>query len=79
MNNKSLSFTTVFIADTKGRGYSGYFAEFPELTAQGKTKAEVEENLISSVKDILQFRKETENYINDISTKETHNVNLVFA
>ena len=42
MNNYSISFTTVFIPDNKGRGYIGYFAEFPDLTAQGITKEEVE-------------------------------------
>ncbi len=79
MNNKSISFTSVFIAEPKGRGYTGYFAEFPDLTAQGKTKEEVEENLISSLKDVLQFNKEKENFISNIYAKETRNVNLVLA
>ena len=79
MKNKSLQFTAVFTADSKGRGYTGYFAEFPYVTAQGVTKEETEDNLISSLQDILKFNKEKENYINKISSKETHDVNLVFA
>jgi len=79
MNNRLISFTSVFIPDQEGRGYTGYFAEFPDVTAQGKTKEEVEENLISSLKDIFQFNKEKENFISNIYSKETHSVNLVFA
>lgn len=79
MNQKIISFTSVFIADPKGRGYTGYFAEFPDLTAQGETKEEVEENLISSLKGILKFNKGKENFISNINAKETHTVNLVFA
>lgn len=79
MNNKTISFTSVFIADPKGRGYTGYFAEFPDLTSQGRTKEEVEENLISSLKDILQFNKEKENFISNIYSKETHDINLIFS
>jgi predicted RNase H-like HicB family nuclease len=52
-----LSFNTVFIEDTKGHGYSGYLAEFPELMAQGKTKEEVESKLFSSLRDILEHKK----------------------
>ena len=79
MNNYSISFTTVFIPDNKGRGYTGYFAEFPDLTAQGITKEEVELNLFASLRDILKFNKEKENFINNISDRETHNFNLVPA
>jgi predicted RNase H-like HicB family nuclease len=79
MEKKSLRFTSVFTADSKGRGYTGYFAEFPHVTAQGATKEETELNLISSLQDILKAAKEKENYINNISSKETHEVNLVFA
>lgn len=46
MRDNSISFTTVFIPDSKGGGYTGYFAEFPDLTAQGSTKEEVEENCL---------------------------------
>ena len=53
----------------KEKGYTGYFAEFPDLTAQGSTKEEVEENLISSLSDILRFNREKENFINNIYSK----------
>ncbi len=79
MVNYSISFTTVFIPDAKGRGYTGYFAEFPDLTAQGTTKDEVELNLLASLRDILKFNKEKENFLNNISAKETHSINLVTA
>ena len=79
MNTSSIFFTAVFIADAKGKGYTGYFAEFPDLTTQGSTKEEVEENLISSLSDILKFNREKENFINNIYSKETHNINLVPA
>lgn len=79
MNTSSIFFTTVFLADAKGKGYTGYLAEFPDLTAQGSTKEEVEENLISSLSDILRFNREKENFISNIYSKETHNINLVPA
>lgn len=53
MPSITISFTSVFIPDPRGRGYTGYFSEFSQLVAQGKTKQEVEDNLISSLKDIF--------------------------
>jgi predicted RNase H-like HicB family nuclease len=75
-----LSFNTVYIEDSKGRGYSGYLAEFPELMAQGKTKEEVENKLFSSLRDILEHKKNQSLFsqtTSDYSAIET--INLIPA
>lgn len=75
----SLNLTAIFLPDNKGRGYTGYFAEFPDLIAQGSTREDVELNLISSLKDILAFNKAQENFISNIGARESHNVKFIYA
>lgn len=73
-----LSFNTIFIEDRKGRGYTGYLAQFPELIAQGKTKMEVESKLFSSLNDILEYRK-GQSLFNKPAESEINTINLVGA
>jgi len=75
-----LSFNTVFLEDSKGHGYSGYLAEFPELMAQGKTKEEVENKLFSSLRDILEYKKNQSLFSQTPSDySEIETINLVPA
>ena len=54
---QSITLTTIIIEDTRSSGFAGYFAEFPELMAQGDTQKELQDNLISSLTDHLSYKK----------------------
>lgn len=53
-----LSITGVVIQDPGGNGYTAYFAEFPEVIAQGDTEDEAIINAFDALKVIFDFRKE---------------------
>jgi len=82
MKNKegqiTLTFSTIFIEDKKGRGYSGYLAEFPELMAQGETKEDVEQKLFSSLNEILKHKKGQAMFNKPVNA-EVDTINLVSA
>lgn len=75
-----ISFTPVFKEDPKGRGYSGYLAEFPDLFAQGETREEVVENLLLSLNDILTYNKEASLFqIPEEERQNTSSIKMVQA
>jgi predicted RNase H-like HicB family nuclease len=78
IHENQLQLTAVFQEDKKGRGFSGYFAEFPELMAQGKTKLEVEQKLLSSLKDMLEYKKGQSLFTNPAHS-EIETINLIPA
>ncbi len=75
--NISLSFNPVFIKDQNGRGFTGYLKEFPDLTAQGKNKDEVIQNLFQSLNDILEFRRGQDYFLSKATEQNTRTINLV--
>lgn len=79
-NQIVISFTPILTEDPKGRGFSGYLAEFPELFAQGKNKEEVERNLLISLNDILEHRKQEALFQNpEAKRKEAPAIKLIQA
>lgn len=50
--------TAIFIQDPKDKGYTGFFAEFPEAIAEGDTKEAVQKNLWEALNFMLKWRKE---------------------
>lgn len=75
----SISFTPILTEDSKGRGFSGYLAEFPELFAQGQTKEEVEHNLLVSLNDILEYRKQEVLFQNPTVEQKKSSIKLVVS
>lgn len=53
----TLSLTGIIIQDRNDRGFTAYFAEFPEVIADGTTKEEATENLIDALKIMVETRK----------------------
>lgn len=75
-----ISFTPILTEDSKGRGFSGYLVEFPELFAQGKTREEGEHNLFASLSDILEYRKQEALFQNpETKSKESPAIKFVQA
>jgi len=54
LNN--VSFTAVFVEDTKG-GYSAYVEEIPGANSQGETLEEAKENLLEALQMVLETNK----------------------
>jgi len=53
-----LSITGILIQDPKDKGYTAYFAEFPEVIAEGNTADEAKKNLWSALSIMLEVRKQ---------------------
>lgn len=53
----TISLTGILIKDITGKGYTAYFAEFPEAIADGNTIDDAQNNLLDAFKMILETRK----------------------
>lgn len=53
----TINLTGILIKDDGNRGFTAYFAEFPEAIADGETMEEAHANLFNSFKTILETRK----------------------
>lgn len=53
----SPTLTGILIQDPDDNGYTGYFAEFPEVVAEGNNEEEAKHNLISALKIMLEVRR----------------------
>lgn len=62
----SFSLTAVVIKDKQERGFTAYFAEFPEAIADGSSLEDAHSNLIDAFKIMLESRR-LENYSIDKS------------
>ena len=59
MSNKQnpiLEITGVMIQDPETKGYTAYFAEFPEVIAQGENIDAAKENLFSAFQSMIEFK-----------------------
>lgn len=54
----AISITGVMIEDPSTKGYTAYFAEFPEIIAQGENIESAKDNLFSALKSMLDFKRE---------------------
>ena len=53
-----LSITGILIQDKEDKGYTAYFAEFPEVIAEGKDEKEAQENLFEALSFMLEVKKQ---------------------
>ncbi|WP_460678113.1 hypothetical protein [Mucilaginibacter koreensis] len=60
METPKVTLSAVFVEDKKGRGYSGYFKEFPQALAFGRTTGEVLENMLKALDTLREMNKENE-------------------
>jgi predicted RNase H-like HicB family nuclease len=55
--NEKVSFTGILIQD-KDKGYTAYFAEFPEVIAEGDNEEEAAQNLFEAFRIMLEVKKQ---------------------
>lgn len=49
--------TGILIQDPEDNGYTAYFAEFPEVIAEGDSENEAKKNLFDALKIMLEVRR----------------------
>ncbi len=57
LNDKPV-LTGILIKDPSDNGYTAFFAELPEVIAEGDTREKARENLITNLKCVLDYRRE---------------------
>lgn len=56
-SNKHITLTAILIPDEKSSGFTGFFAEMPEVITQGTSQEDTEKNLFTALQTMLQFHK----------------------
>jgi len=54
----SLSFKIILVQDEK-EGFTAFFAQFPEVIAEGRTEQEAQFNLINALQVVLDYEAST--------------------
>lgn len=49
--------TGILIEDPDDKGFTAYFAEFPEVVAEGNSEQEAKKNLFEALKTMLEIRR----------------------
>ena len=76
----TLSFTGIMIQDPNDKEYTAYFAEFPEVIAEGATFEEAKYNLFEAFKIMLEVKKqEFQKDINFNMSSKVENFQLELA
>lgn len=57
---KSISLTAILVRDHKTGGYTSFFAQFPNIIAEGDNEEQAEENLFRLVKTVFEHQKKEE-------------------
>lgn len=60
MEAKQIELTGVFVQDAKGEGYTAFFAQLPNIIAEGDTEEDAAQNLINAVKAVFEHQKNEE-------------------
>lgn len=60
-----LTLTGIMITDAANKGVTAYFAEFPEVIAQGKDLDEAKTNLLEAFGVMLEFKQSEIEYEGD--------------
>lgn len=82
MKPNELELTGVFVQDTAGAGYTAFFAQLPNIIAEGDTESEAAQNLIEAVRSVFEHQKNIDFKQDDIcknSQITTKSYNLAFA
>lgn len=78
--NSKWAFTAIFIEDPIDKGYTAFFAEYPNVVVEGDTKEEAKEKLFAVMNTVLGYKRQQafdhKIPINSSYTTEKFNVEL---
>jgi predicted RNase H-like HicB family nuclease len=57
MTTKKIQLTGVFVQDPLSKGFTAFFAQFPNIIAEGDTEDEATHNLIETVTTVFEHQK----------------------
>lgn len=57
-SKQGIKLTAILIPDSSGNGFTGFFAEMPEVITQGPNQEETEKNLFLALQTMLEFHRE---------------------
>ncbi len=60
MNRETLPLTGIFVQDPSSKGFTAFFAQLPNIIAEGDTEEEATKNLIHAVKVVFEHQKNQE-------------------
>lgn len=76
---KSLNLNAILVQDKSG-GYTSFFAQFPNIIAEGDTEDQAIENLFNLVQDVFEHQqKEEMQMANGNESIKTRSFNLAMA
>ena len=68
-----ISLTAIFVHDQNSNGYTAYFAQFPEVIAEGDDEMQAEKNLFRVLKEVFEYQKtqeiESMHGVGEVTTK----------
>lgn len=70
MLTNNIELTGIFVKDAGDNGYTAFFAQFPNIIAEGDTEEEATENLIHTVQTVFQHQKNLQLNQSNIITKQ---------
>lgn len=56
MQSPNIELTAVFVADPK-KGFTAFFAQLPNILAEGNTEEEASRNLFDTFKKVFEYQK----------------------
>ena len=72
MVTPKIKLTAILIEDPNDKGYTAFFAEFPEIVAEGNTQNEAQLNLIQTMAAVFEYKKHenaSDNFTSKFITK----------
>ena len=70
MSTNNIELTGIFVKDPNDNGYTAFFAQLPNIIAEGDTENEATENLIHTVQTVFQHQKNMEIKQDHVITKQ---------
>ena len=66
MEANNIELTGVFVQDTKSLGFTAFFAQLPNIIAEGESETEAAQNLINTVRAVFEHQKKIDIQQNEI-------------
>ncbi|HMO32344.1 MAG TPA: hypothetical protein PKD90_05710 [Phnomibacter sp.] len=60
MTQMNLELTGIFVQDPQSKGYTAFFAQLPNIIAEGDNEEDALNNLVDTVREVFQHLSESE-------------------
>ena len=70
MTPNSFQLTGIFVKDPNDNGFTAFFAQLPNIIAEGDTEEEATNNLIQTVQTVFEHQRKSDFQPNSVITKQ---------